>query len=82
MAKLLVIGASRGIGLETVKAALRAGHSVRALARSAANVPIQDAGLEKVSGDALDSDTIRDVLKDIRRRYSDARRRYLLASHL
>ena len=82
MAKLLVIGASRGIGLETVKAALRAGHSGRALARSAANVPIQDAGLEKVSGDALDSDTIRDVLKDIRRRYSDARRRYLLASHL
>jgi putative NADH-flavin reductase len=30
MAKLLVIGASRGIGLETVKAALLAGHSVRA----------------------------------------------------
>ena len=63
MAKLLVIGASRGIGLETAKAALRAGHSVRALARSAANV--QDAGLEKVSGDALDSDTIRDALKDV-----------------
>jgi len=49
MAKLLVIGASRGIGLETVKAALRAGHSVRALARSAANVPIQDAGLAATS---------------------------------
>ena len=29
MAKLLVIGASRGIGLETVKAALLAGHRVR-----------------------------------------------------
>ena len=27
MAKLLVIGASRGIGLETVKTALRAGHT-------------------------------------------------------
>ena len=38
MAKVLVVGASRGIGLETVKAALRAGHSVRALARSAAIV--------------------------------------------
>ena len=35
MAKVLVIGASRGIGLETVRTALRAGHSVRALARSA-----------------------------------------------
>jgi putative NADH-flavin reductase len=65
MAKLLVIGASRGIGLETVKAALLAGHSVRALARSAASIPIQDAGLEKVSGDALDSDTIRNALKDV-----------------
>ena len=65
MTKLLVIGASRGIGLETVKAALLAGHSVRALARSAASIPIQDAGLEKVSGDALDSDTIRNALKDV-----------------
>jgi NADPH:quinone reductase-like Zn-dependent oxidoreductase len=32
MATVLIIGASRGIGLETVKAALEAGHSVRALA--------------------------------------------------
>jgi putative NADH-flavin reductase len=65
MTKFLVIGASRGIGLETVKTALRAGHSVRALGRSAASIPIQDAGLEKVSGDALDSDTIRNALKDV-----------------
>jgi putative NADH-flavin reductase len=65
MAKLLVIGASRGIGLETVKTALRAGHNVRALARSAASIPIQDATLEKVSGDALDSDTIRDALQGV-----------------
>lgn len=65
MAKLLVIGASRGIGLETVKAALRAGHSVRALARSASNIPIQNPGLDKVSGDALDKDTVRKALKDV-----------------
>jgi putative NADH-flavin reductase len=65
MTKVLVIGASRGIGLETAKAALRAGHSVRALARSAASIPIQDAGLEKITGDALDSDTIRNALKDV-----------------
>jgi NAD(P)-dependent dehydrogenase (short-subunit alcohol dehydrogenase family) len=57
MPKVLIVGASRGIGLETVKAALRAGHSVRALARSAASIPIQDAGLEMVPGDALDSAT-------------------------
>jgi uncharacterized protein YbjT (DUF2867 family) len=65
MAKVLVIGASRGIGLETVKAALRAGHSVRALARSAASIPVQDAGLNKVSGNALDRDTIRNALQDV-----------------
>jgi putative NADH-flavin reductase len=64
MSKVLIIGASRGIGLETVKAALRAGHSVRALARSATSIPIQDLGLEKVSGDALDSDAIRKALQD------------------
>ena len=65
MAKVLIIGASRGIGLETVRAALRAGHSVRALARSAASIPIQDANLEKMSGDALDRDTIRNALQDV-----------------
>ena len=65
MTKVLVIGASRGIGLETVRAAVHAGHNVRALARSAASIPIQDAGLEKVSGDAIVSDTVRSALKDV-----------------
>ena len=65
MAKVLVIGASRGIGLETVRAALRAGQSVRALARSAASIPIQDAGLDKLSGDALDRDTIQNALQGV-----------------
>jgi uncharacterized protein YbjT (DUF2867 family) len=65
LTKVLIIGASHGIGLETVKAALRAGHSVRALARSAASMPIKDAALERVSGDALDSNTIRNALKDV-----------------
>lgn len=65
MAKVLIIGASRGIGLETVRAALRAGHRVRALARSAASMPIQDANLDTVSGSALDRDTIRDALQDV-----------------
>jgi putative NADH-flavin reductase len=54
MATLLVIGASRGIGLETVKCALEAGHRVRAFARSAAAIAVDAAGLEKISGDALD----------------------------
>ena len=64
MAKVLVIGASRGIGLETVGIALRAGHSVRALARSAASISIQNVNLDKVSGNALDSGTIRKAPQD------------------
>jgi putative NADH-flavin reductase len=65
MAKVLVIGASRGIGLETLRAALRSGHSARALARSAARIPIQDADLDKVSGNALDRGTIKSALQDV-----------------
>ena len=44
MATLLVIGASRGIGLETVRRALAAGHRVRAFARGAAAIPVEAAG--------------------------------------
>jgi putative NADH-flavin reductase len=65
MAKLLIIGASRGIGLETVKAALRDGYRVRAVARSAASIPIENPDLEKLSGNALDSDTIRNALEGV-----------------
>jgi len=65
MAKVLIIGASRGIGLETVKAALLAGHNVRALARSAARIPIQNPGLDRVAGNALDSSAIRSNLDGV-----------------
>jgi uncharacterized protein YbjT (DUF2867 family) len=65
MAKVLIVGASRGVGLETVKAALAAHHGVRALARSAASIRIQDPSLEKVSGNALDSTTIRSALEGV-----------------
>jgi putative NADH-flavin reductase len=65
MAKVLIVGASRGIGLEAVKVALRIGHSVRALARSAARIPIEDASLRKTAGDALDSATIRDAVEGV-----------------
>jgi putative NADH-flavin reductase len=55
MASLLVIGASQGIGLETVKCALAGGHDVRAFARGAAGIAIDDAKLTKITGDALDA---------------------------
>src|SRR5438552_1255329 len=54
VATVLIIRASRGIGLETVKGALRAGHSVRALARSARRIPVDHPNLEKMAGDALE----------------------------
>jgi nucleoside-diphosphate-sugar epimerase len=53
MSAVLIIGASRGIGLETVRTALDAGHSVRA-ARSATAIRLRDPKLEKLDGDALD----------------------------
>jgi len=49
--KILVIGASRGIGAEVVKAALVAGHAVRAFARSAGDMT-PAARLEPWPGDA------------------------------
>lgn len=58
MATILVVGASRGLGLETVKAALAADHRVRAFARSAAAIPVDDPTLEKIAGDALDKSAV------------------------
>jgi NAD(P)-dependent dehydrogenase (short-subunit alcohol dehydrogenase family) len=51
--RILIIGASKGIGLETTRQALAAGFFVRALARSAARMLLSDRNLEKVSGNAL-----------------------------
>src|SRR5262249_298557 len=59
VATVLIIGASRGIGLETVKAALEAGDSVRALARSARRIPVDHPKLEKIVGDALEMATVK-----------------------
>jgi putative NADH-flavin reductase len=65
MSTVLIIGASRGVGLETVKLALRAGHSVRAMARSADVIRLRDPKLEKLDGDALDQHTIERALAGV-----------------
>jgi putative NADH-flavin reductase len=52
--KVLIVGASKGIGLETLKCALKAGHRVRAFSRSADKIPVSDVNLERQTGDALD----------------------------
>jgi putative NADH-flavin reductase len=62
MATLLVIGASRGIGLETVRRGLAAGHRVRAFARGAAAIDLDQPGLDKIAADALDAAAVEKAL--------------------
>jgi putative NADH-flavin reductase len=63
MARVVIIGASKGIGLETTRQALEAGHMVRAFARSAADISISDPKLEKVRGNALRSNDVAAAVK-------------------
>jgi len=65
VAKVLIIGASRGIGLETLKSALKAGHQVRGLARSAGAIAVSHPDLEKVAGDALERDAVTRALTGV-----------------
>ncbi|MGB8982723.1 MAG: NAD(P)H-binding protein, partial [Anaerolineales bacterium] len=60
--RVLIIGASKGIGLETTRQALENGYHVRALARSAATMSVSNAKLEKVRGDALNSKDVEAAL--------------------
>ena len=59
---VLLIGASKGIGLETTRKALDAGHNVRAFARSAASINLSYPKLEKVRGDALKTEDVEAAL--------------------
>jgi nucleoside-diphosphate-sugar epimerase len=65
MARVLIVGASRGIGLETVRCALAEGHRVRAFARGAASIAIDRPELEKIAGDALDRAAVAPALEDV-----------------
>lgn len=63
--RVLIIGASRGIGLEAVRAALAAGHQVRAFARSADALAVSGPALEPWPGDALKPDDIAAALEGV-----------------
>jgi putative NADH-flavin reductase len=60
--RVLIVGASKGIGRETARQALEAGHVVRAFARSAASIDLSDPNLEKVPGDALKTQDVEAAL--------------------
>jgi putative NADH-flavin reductase len=60
--RVLIVGASKGIGLETTRQALDAGHDVRALARSANAMTVSNPSLEKMSGDALKPEDVEAAL--------------------
>ena len=60
--RILIIGASKGIGLETTRQSLAAGYDVRALARSASSINLHDARLEKAQGDALNQHDVEAAL--------------------
>lgn len=61
---ILVIGASRGIGRAVTEAALAAGHTVRAMARSVDRIPLQD-GVEPFAGDATASEDLSRALEGV-----------------
>lgn len=63
--RILIVGASKGIGLETVRQALASGHEVRALARSAEDISVTDPKLAKIRGDALNKEDVEAALTGV-----------------
>lgn len=61
--KITIIGASAGVGLETVKRALERGHNVTALSRLIDSLP-KNENLNAVKGDATNAEDLKKVVKD------------------
>lgn len=62
--KLLVIGATRGIGRSLVEQALDDGHLVRALVRNPGQLPVRHERLDLVKGDIRDKAAVRQAVAD------------------
>jgi nucleoside-diphosphate-sugar epimerase len=60
--RVLIIGASKGIGLEATRQALDAGHDGRALARSATAIAISNPRIETMRGAALRTEDVEAAL--------------------
>src|SRR5262249_9657900 len=65
VATVLIIGASRGIGLETVRAALEAGPLGRGLARAARRIPGDHPHLDRMAGEALEMAPVKRALTGV-----------------
>ena len=63
MAHIVIFGASRGIGREAVDEALDRGHRVRAFARSAERIDVENEGLERMAGDARSPEDVQRALE-------------------
>ncbi len=59
---ILLIGASRGIGLQLLKQSWSAGHVVTTMARHFQELTDQPERLQAISGDILDETTVREVM--------------------
>jgi len=57
--KITIIGATRGIGKETLIQALKAGHQVTVLARNPEKIEVNATSLTLISGDFLDRDSLK-----------------------
>jgi putative NADH-flavin reductase len=56
--KLLIIGATRGLGFILHEQALQVGHAVTTLVRNPQKMPKQHAGLKVIQGDILDPESV------------------------
>ena len=63
MIRIVVMGGSRGIGLETVKALLGDGHEVVAFSRGADKLKLDNPALLKISGDATNEGDVRKAIE-------------------
>ncbi|MEM6652007.1 MAG: SDR family oxidoreductase [Pseudomonadota bacterium] len=62
MANILIIGASKGIGLATVREGLARGHEVTAFARSASQMKVKHEQLTQLDGNARDPNALKDAV--------------------
>jgi putative NADH-flavin reductase len=63
MKQITVIGASKGVGLETVKLALARGFKVVAFSRNLEDYPVSSSNLVKIQGDASNQDDVAKAIK-------------------